>query len=502
MHAAFGLRYLHANLGALAERTTIMEATLDRRPIDVAESILAHGPRIVGLGVYIWNAAPMLELVSLLKTIDPEITIVLGGPEVSYETEAQPVCALADFVIKGEADEAFATLCDRILSGRRPLNRVIEGGTPALDGLALPYPLYDDEDVARRVIYVEASRGCPYRCEFCLSSLDKTVRPFPIERFLGAMDTLFERGVRRFKFVDRTFNLDVQRSRRILEFFLERVRGHPGEVFVHFELVPDRLPEGLRSVIAEFPPGSLQFEIGIQSFDPEVGARISRRQDIARSVANLEYLRTQTHVHLHTDLIVGLPGENLESVARGFDRLVALGVHEIQVGVLKRLRGAPIARHAEAFDLRFSPTAPYEVLSTADVEFPAMSRVKRFALAWDTVANSGNFRSTTPRIWGDASPFSGFLAFTDFVYARAGRVHGIALRRWASLIATWLIEQRALSLDEASVLIRDDHRAAGRKDPGPIRPWTEPDAALPARSTMTGAPARQSRHLTSDAPSE
>src|SRR5688572_14169931 len=188
-HASFGLRYLHANLrGELRERACIVEFEISTRPIDAIERILAHNPRIVAAGVYIWNALESLQLVGELKRIRPDITIVIGGPEVSYEIEQQEICRIADYVISGEGDIAFANLCEQILSSRRPLMRVIQAELPNFDNqIALPYELYDDQDIAHRVIYVEASRGCPFKCEFCLSSLDVPVRNVPLEKFLPAM---------------------------------------------------------------------------------------------------------------------------------------------------------------------------------------------------------------------------------------------------------------------------------------------------------------------------
>ncbi len=218
------------------------------------------------------------------------------------------------------------------------------------------------------MIYVEASRGCPFSCEFCLSSLDVPVRNVPLAPFLAEMQRLLDRGVSQFKFVDRTFNLNLNVSRSILQFFLERYR--PG-LFLHFEMIPDRLPEPLRELIRQFPPGALQFEVGIQTFDEQVAQRISRRQDNQKLAENLRFLREETGVHVHADLIVGLPGETLESFAAGFDRLVALGPQEIQVGLLKRLRGTPIVRHDSPngpWSTARTPL-PYEVLQTRGHRF-------------------------------------------------------------------------------------------------------------------------------------
>ena len=199
--------------------------------------------------------------------------------------------------------------------------KIIPAELPDFSQIVLPYDLYTDDDIAHRIIYVEASRGCPFTCEFCLSSLDIPVRQVPLPALLEQLQRLLDRGVKQFKFVDRTFNLNVDVSKAILEFFLARYQ--PGHFF-HFEMIPDRLPESLREIIARFPPGALQFEVGVQTFNEEVGRLISRRQNYEKLADNFRFLRRETGVHIHADLIVGLPGETLESFAAGFDRLISL----------------------------------------------------------------------------------------------------------------------------------------------------------------------------------
>src|SRR5689334_21800017 len=331
IHAAFGLRYLMANLGELQPRACLVEFDINQRPLDIAEVLLAREPRIIGFGVYIWNVVETLEVVSAIRRVAPEVAIILGGPEVSYEWETQPIVELADYVITGEADLKFAEVCGQLLRGEKPATKIIPAELPDVARLALPYDLYNDDDIAHRVIYVEASRGCPFTCEFCLSSLDIPVRQFPLEKLLQHLQQLLDRGVKQFKFVDRTFNLNLNVSRALLRFFLDRYQ--PG-LFFHFEMIPDRLPEALREIIAKFPPGALQFEVGIQSFNDEVCKLISRRQDLSKLEDNFHFLRGSTGVHIHADLIVGLPGETVESFGAGFDRLVQLGPQEIQVGIL------------------------------------------------------------------------------------------------------------------------------------------------------------------------
>jgi radical SAM superfamily enzyme YgiQ (UPF0313 family) len=471
-HASFGLRYLQANLGPLASRAVRREFTIGEAPLDIVQILLREEPRIVGVGVYIWNARESLEVVALLKRIRPGIVVVVGGPEVSHETDEQEIVRLADHVVIGEGDVAFRDLCTAILDGRPPApGRPIVAPLPDLAKLTLPYPLYDDEDVRHRVVYVEASRGCPFRCQFCLSSLDEKVRRFPLQGLLEALGSLHDRGVRSFKFVDRTFNLDVATARAILEFFLARADD---SLFVHFEMIPDRLPMALREPIRHFPPGCLQFEVGIQTFDPEVALRIERRQDVGKLEDNLRWLRRETGVHVHADLIVGLPGETLAGFARGFDRLWALGPHEIQIGILKRLRGTPIARHTGPWGMIYSPAPPYEVLETSVLSFDELAEMRRFAHAWDVVANSGHYALTLPPLLRGPSPFEAFRAVSAFLLERLGRTHGVSANRLAEALFAYL--QRAMPTDEAARLLVADFVRCGRHPlPVALSPYATKD---------------------------
>ncbi|MBC7370161.1 MAG: cobalamin B12-binding domain-containing protein, partial [Bdellovibrionaceae bacterium] len=234
-HCSFGLRYLYANLQELQPRAEMIEWTIHATPRNIVEKILSFNPKIVGFGVYIWNTTETYEVVSILKKVAPEVVIVLGGPEVSYETETQPICKTADYVIKGEADFLFYEFCKNILGGTKPEQKIISGALPDITKIKMPYDLYSDEDIKNRIVYVEVSRGCPYKCEYCLSSLDKVVRSFDLDKFLADMDALIAKGLRQFKFVDRTFNLSIQTSSKIMQFFLERIHLN---LFLHFEMVP------------------------------------------------------------------------------------------------------------------------------------------------------------------------------------------------------------------------------------------------------------------------
>ncbi|HSH42496.1 MAG TPA: cobalamin-dependent protein, partial [Arenicellales bacterium] len=187
MHASLGLRYLYANLGRLQRHCRIAEFTINERAVDIVERLLADRPRIIGLGVYIWNAAISAEVVGLIKAVRPETVVVLGGPEVSYEQDHQPIVRAADYVIPGMADLEFARLCGRILEGSAPAPGVLATGEFDIRELSLPYRWYTARDIDERLIYVEASRGCPFKCEFCLSALDRTAWPFDLDAFLEQM---------------------------------------------------------------------------------------------------------------------------------------------------------------------------------------------------------------------------------------------------------------------------------------------------------------------------
>ena len=530
IHASLGLRYLLANLDrhggvGLRAQAVLREYTISRAPHDVVADLLdtlGHvsdgATQLVGFGVYIWNVTPTTEVVRLLKIARPDVKVVLGGPEVSHETDQQDIIRLADFVITGWGDVSFAKLCRALLGGPQPLMKIIPGEQPDLSQIALPYAEYSDTDLAHRLLYVEASRGCPFKCEFCLSSLDKTAWGFELDRVLAALDGLYQRGARNFKFVDRTFNLKIDNSVRILQFFLDRLAhqaaGAPS-LFLHFEVIPDHLPERLRAMLAQFPSGVLQLEVGVQSFNETVQHTISRRQDNAATEANLRWLLAHTHAHLHADLIFGLPGETLQSFAEGFDRLLAIGPHEVQLGILKRLRGAPLTRHTQTHGMHYAPEPPYTVWQTGVVSADTLQRFTRFARYWDLLANSGRFGqtlalllqgvppqlATAPRPDKDAdhhattsSAFWRFMAWSDWLWLQLGSTHQItpevlvdALFDYLGHPATW---------PEATVrqaLLADYLASGARANPRALHGLLPRPAASAEKKSRTLA-TRQKRH--------
>lgn len=425
-HASFGLRYLQANLGKHEASSVIKEYTIKRPAGEIAADLLSLEPELVGFGVYIWNTDQTLAVVRELRARKPGLVIVLGGPEISHETESQPLYELVDHVFKGEADFLFRDfVADWIERGVRPDKKILGPQLPEIKEIAMPYRLYSDEDIKHRTIYVEASRGCPYKCEYCLSSLDVSVRNFKAEEFLREMDQLIQRGARQFKFVDRTFNLSPTVSCQILQFFLDRIDLG---LFLHFEMVPDRLPEELKELIKKFPAGSLQFEIGVQTWSPLVARNVSRRQNYEKIQENFKFLKAETGVHTHADLIVGLPGETFESFAAGFDALASLKPDEIQVGILKRLKGTPIVRHDQTFAMKYDVVSPFQILENKDLSPEQLGRLEVFADFWDLVANSGRYNQVMSLFDGQKSLFDSVYKLSQDLHGTFGRTHSIHLR--------------------------------------------------------------------------
>ena len=513
IHASLGLRYLLANMGGLRAQTQLREFTIARKPQELVDELLALNPQVIGFGVYIWNVTQTCEVVRLLKTQQPCLKIVLGGPEVSHEVAGQEIVRLADHVITGWGDVSFPKLCRAMLHGPRPLMKIIAGEQPPLDQITLPYSEYSEADLAHRVLYVEASRGCPFKCEFCLSSLDKTAWAFDVDRFLAELEALYQRGARTFKFVDRTFNLKIDASIRILQFFLDKLqaaaaKGRPeqgtapsggsaahevasvGAIFVHFEVIPDHLPDKLKEKIAEFPPGVLQFEIGIQSFNVEVQQRISRRQDNDKTAKNISWLVKHSNAHLHTDLIFGLPGESLQSFAEGFDRLYALKPHEIQLGILKRLRGTPIARHTVEHGMVYDVAPPYTVQQTHAVSADEMLRFTRVARYWDVIANSGRFTQTLAQLMALSaacpSPFQAFLDLSDWLWPHTNTTGRLTPEVLVDALFDYLTLQQKVSPEHAREWLLADYLKSGaRASPRALK------AVLPKQASPMGKPARQ-----------
>ena len=481
IHPSLALRLLKANLGTLEDRCEILEFVL-RQPLkEKVDPILAAGPRLLGLSVSVWNHQASLELLKALEEIwrgsgnekqgsekpaRQKPLVVLGGPEVSWLPPEAEIFRHADYVIRGEGEESFRSLCYRVFCGTESSSPSFPGTEPQngpvfinqgattvdVNAIASPYRLYTDEDLQKKLVYVEASRGCPFGCEFCQESARiqesvgiqesvrgyHGVREFPLEAFLADMGNLIDRGGRQFKFLDRTFNLDMGRVKKIMEFFLDRINTRKAPLRVHFEMVPSRFPPELRELIVRFPPGTLRLEVGIQTFNPRTAALIHRSCNPGEETETLEFLRRKTAAVVHADLIAGLPGEDIASFGTGFDRLwrilagdsfpgpSAKDLFEIQLGILKCLPGTPIARHNLTHGMRYAPEPPYEVMETGALDPAELEKIKNFARFWELLVNRNPFPDLLPRLLPAGEPvFDKFMILSGKLLANFGRNWGI-----------------------------------------------------------------------------
>ncbi len=329
------------------------------------------------------------------------------------------------------------------------------------------------------------------------------------------MEKLLSRGAKHFKFVDRTFNLKPSFALAIVEFFRERwFEG----LFLHFEMVPDRMPEEILESIAKFPPGAIQFEVGLQTLNPKVAANIHRRTNLEKAERNIRYCSTQTGVHIHSDLIVGLPGEDIHSFQAGFDRLVGWEPHEIQVGILKRLQGTPIAMNEQ---LIFSDEPPYTILKTPDMSFETIEMMRRFAKHWDIFANQGNFpRVLKALLERKSSAFDSFLEFSTWLFENLTNSISISIQRQAEALYHFLIDDgvrgHVAIQDDATkeaalrIVMQDFLSQPGRNLPGFVQKLDVPPLfreelktlvrhANERRAHYASTPERQRKHLRSRA---
>jgi len=457
IHPSLALRLLKTNLGPLEDSCEIIELNLRQPLAEKIDALLSAAAHILGISVSIWNNAATVELLGELHKVwnstGQRPVVVLGGPEVSHLQPDAEIFRYADYVIRGEGEVAFRELCANILTNepqyKQPpvLPQFINAGNVNVSRIKSGYHLYTDEDVTKKLIYVEASRGCPFNCEFCLSAVKEqggALREFPLEPFLAEMDSLIRRGVKTFKFLDRTFNVNIKRTLRIMEFFLEKIeerKERQNSLVVHFEMVPSLFPTELCEILTHFPPGTLRLEIGIQTLNSEAASRIKRSGEgqafsPEKELETLRFLRQKTAAIIHADLIAGLPGEDLASFGKGFDNLwlalseekphtVTKGLRsEIQLGILKLLPGAPIQRHNYAFSMRYNNAPPYEVLETSVMSEDELKQVKNFARFWEIIVNRNLSSDYIKKITGKPV-FEKFMALSDSLYSRFGRNWGI-----------------------------------------------------------------------------
>ena len=419
IHASLALPCLATFCGNDCGELLIREYTVHEPKESLLAQIIACQPDVVAFSVYLWNRQLTLELVACLKRIDPRLKIVLGGSEVSFEADDFFQHYLVDALICGEGELPFRHLLSSWQQGREPAplpglrtaTAPLTQVTSQLDNLdLLPSPFAAGlVDLSRGLVYYESSRGCPYCCSFCMSALDDRVRSFSMERIFADLKLLIDADVPQIKFVDRTFNYNNQRSREIFAFILQHNRSS----HYHFEIGAHLLDEQTLALLETVPPGMFQFEIGVQSTLPDTLQRIGRQASLERLAENVHRLRLTANIHLHLDLIAGLPGESYREFLASLDWTAALGGHHLQAEPVKLLPGAPLRKQADELGLVFDPLPPYSILRSADVSYQELERLRGISRLLDLLVNSERFRFLLPLLIEAAGGLAAMLEDID-----------------------------------------------------------------------------------------
>lgn len=390
IHASLALRYLRAYVREEFPDLDMCEYTIKDVPMNVLTDIHQRKPDVVGFSCYIWNIQETIPIIEMLRKTNPNVKIVLGGPEVSYDTEYwMERIPEVDAIVIGEGEKTFKHLLQQFQGENRmelvpgicyrDEEGVIKRTFPRekVDLNELPTP-YDDEDLStltNRVVYFEASRGCPFSCSYCLSSIETGVRYFDIDHVRTDLKRLIDAGVKTIKFVDRTFNIHMRYALQIFEFLIEHHRE--GQSF-QFEITADILKPRVVEYLAEHaPPGLFRFEIGVQSTNEVTNAIVNRVQNWEKLVATVLGVKATGKIDQHLDLIAGLPMEDYASFRKTFNDVFALGAEELQLGFLKMLRGVGVRQNADKYDYVYQDHAPYEMLSNNVMTFDDVIRIKR-----------------------------------------------------------------------------------------------------------------------------
>jgi len=455
IHSSLAPWYLLAGLRTFGDArisAKVIEGTINEDITAVCARIVAENPDAVGFGCYIWNITQIRTLASMIKRANPKVVIIFGGPEVSYnQADVLRENADVDFVLSGEGEEVLPRLLNSI--SRRGCGEDLEsadlreiGGVslrnacgeivvtePYLSCAEPPNP-YSDEYFAAlngRITYLETSRGCPYSCAFCLSggtrrlaagvlSTTSGVRFFDIERSKNDILKLANCGTKTVKFVDRTFNANRIRAYEIFEFIIENYKKSiPDSVCFHFEIAGDILDDATIDLLRTAPSGLFQMEIGLQSFNETTLESVNRRTDTQKLARNISRLTKKNNIHIHIDLIAGLPHEGISSFSRSFNMAYSLKPHMLQLGFLKLIHGSDMREDGEKYTCEYAKTPPYEVIETPWISRAELDEIRSAEDTLERMYNSGRFENTLNYIAecdvNSAGMFDIFVEFGTFV---------------------------------------------------------------------------------------
>lgn len=435
--AALNAKYIHSNLALRylsrfqnnnqKHHVETMEFTINQRLDFIAEELFRKQPDVVLFSCYIWNVEMLRQLCPILKKIMPDCVIGFGGPEVSYESETflreNPA---VDFVMRGEGELVFTKYLEHLDAGNPATLGEIESltyrqgdeifSTPQMhpmDLALLPFPYEDDfSDVQNQIIYYESSRGCPYHCGYCLSSVENGVRFVPLDKVLPDLQKFLGKNVPQVKFIDRTFNCKKSHAMAIWKYLHEHDNGVTN---FHFEITADLIDQETIDFLKTVRKGLFQFEIGVQSTNPQTIRAINRNVDFAALSEIVQQIKDGGNIHQHLDLIAGLPYEDYDSFGRSFNDVYALHPEQLQLGFLKVLKGSMLHQKQKEFEIVYHDTAPYEVLTTHELPYADTLRLKYVEEMVETYYNSGRFLNTLAYLVPlYESPFAFFEALSQF----------------------------------------------------------------------------------------
>jgi radical SAM superfamily enzyme YgiQ (UPF0313 family) len=407
---AINAKYIHSNLAVryLKEYTRdtdfeclVKEYSINDKIERITEDIMSEKPDIVAFSCYIWNIEYVTRISNLIKVIDPAIEILYGGPEVSFDSSEYIKSEVVDYVIEGEGEVAFKEFIEFKLGGRSVdavsnLHYKVDKDSVKSNEIKvlmnmedLNFP-YENELIGEnRIVYYEASRGCPFSCKYCLSSTIHGVRFHEVERVKRELQFFMDKQVRLVKFVDRTFNCNSDFAKEIWKFIIDS----KSNTTFHFEISADLLKEDEIEILKAAPEGRIQFEVGVQSTNPEVLNNISRFVSFDKIKAKVDQIKALNNIKQHLDLIIGLPGEDFKSFKNSFNEVYAVKPEELQLGFLKLLKGSPMREESNKWGMAYSPYPPYEILRTKDISYEEVIMLKKVEEMVDKYLNSGKFNT-------------------------------------------------------------------------------------------------------------
>lgn len=422
IHSNLAVRYLKAFTEDLSYECSIREFSINDREEKILEEVIKEKPNVVAFSTYIWNIEMINRLSNLIKMVDKNIEILYGGPEVSYDSFNILKELNGDYIIQGEGEKTYREFVEYKLGEKKlesirglyfkKCNDVIfNGNRPLMNMDEIVFPYKEDENLDNKIVYYEASRGCPFNCKYCLSSTTHGVRFLDIERVKKELQFFIDKKVRLVKFVDRTFNCNFKFSTAIWEFLI----NSDTKTQFHFEISADILKPQELEILRKAPKDRFQFEVGVQTTNDDVLRQINRFvnfSDIKEKVLELLAIK---NIKQHLDLIAGLPGEDYKSFKKSFNDVYSIGPEEIQLGFLKLLRGSSMREEAELYDMKYSPYPPYEILSTKDISYDELLVLKKVEHMVDKYYNSQKFNNVI-KFFIDKfeTPFDFFLSLGEF----------------------------------------------------------------------------------------